>query len=134
MKVSTAGALTFLIGLTGCLAHAGITFITVLGSNLASTSDDRVPDLANSLWAIALYGTVAAPVALIALLVWWTRPLALIYVLVWITLIGCYWAGRIINDGRWLDTPVFLLLEAGLPLISVALSLYGVWKYRSARG
>lgn len=129
MKVSTAGGVAALTGIVGLPLHAGITLITALGSSLASTGEDPVSDRANMLWTVALYGTFAAAIALVALLAWWTKPLAIAYAVVWIALIGTYWAAQIIEVGLAM-TPL-LLFEAALPLCSVAFALYGVWEYRS---
>ncbi len=132
MKPSTAGGLTAILGIVACIVQPVITVLTAVGSGLASTPEDRVPAISNTLWAIAGFGTPAAAIALV-LLVWrWTKPLALAYATTWAVLVGSYWAGLIFNAGTdWTGALPFLLLESALPLASVTFALYGVWTYRS---
>jgi hypothetical protein len=133
MKPSTAGMLAAMIGFLAILVHAGITFMTLLGTGLASTPETPVPESAETLWGIALWGTLVAGIALVLLMMFWTKPVATFYALTWLALVGCYQAGWLVDAGRDRMSPTgFLILEAALPLAGVAIALYGVWTYRNS--
>lgn len=133
MKPSTIGGLAALLGFLGVLVHGGLVALTALGAGLGSTPEDRVPALANTLWAVAGFGTPLAAAALVWLLLRWTKPLAVAYAGIWVVLVVAYWVGWIVNAGSgWTDRLPFLLLEAALPFASASLALYGVWRYRAA--
>lgn len=102
--------------------------MSLLGTGLASTPDDPVPKAAETWWGISLWGTPVAGIALLVLMIRWTKPLAAFYAATWISLIGCFWAGWIVNGAP----PVGPMLVIDIiPIASVAFGIYGVWKYRS---
>lgn len=130
MKPATAGLTTAMLGILALIVHGALTFLTLLGTGLASTPDTPVPARAETLWGIALWGTPVAALALLVLMVQWSRRAALAYAGVWLVLTGC-------TIGGWLTYPDdaslptgTILLQAVVPLASAAIALYGVWTFR----
>ena len=129
MKPSTAGLLTAMSGFFAIPLHAATAFMTLIGTGLGSTPGDRVPDRAADLWGISLYGTPIAAVALLVLLIRWTKPVVVVYAAIWLALVGCYGAGWVIYGA---SSPGPLLLPSAVPLASAGIGLYGVWSYRNS--
>lgn len=132
VKPSTAGFVATLLGIIALVVHGVLTFMTLLGTGLASTPDTPVPDRAETLWGIALWGTPAAALALFLLLIHWSKPVVLGYTAVWIVLIGCATGGWLAYpDGTTLPIGQ-IVLHAFVPVASVAVALYGVWSFRAS--
>lgn len=131
MKPSTAGFTATLLGLIALALHGTLAFMTLLGTGLASTPDTPVPDRAETLWGIALWGTPAAALALFLLIMHWSKPVALAYAGIWLVLVACAIAGWLAYpDDAALPTGR-IILHAAIPAASVAVALYGVWSFRA---
>lgn len=133
MKPATASFAAALLGILALITHAVMTFLTLLGTGLASTPDSPVPHRAETLWGIALWGTPAAALALFLLLVNWTKPAAVAYAVIWLILTGCVVGGWLAYpDDASLPTGQ-VILQVAIPIASVVLALYGVWRFRGGR-
>jgi hypothetical protein len=129
MKPATLGFAATLLGLLALVTHVAITFLTLLGTGLASTPDTPVPDRAQTLWGIALWGTPLAALALFLLLVNWSKPAALAYAAIWLVLTSLVVSG-------WLAYPEdasiptgIIIVQTAIPVASVAAALLGVWRF-----
>ncbi len=88
VKPATAGLAATLLGILALITHTAMTFMTLLGTGLASTPDTQVPQRTETLWGIALWGTPVAALALFLVLVNWRKPAAIAYAAIWLALRG----------------------------------------------
>jgi hypothetical protein len=134
MTSATAGLATTLLGMLALVTHGAMTFLTLLGTGLASTPDTPVPDRAELLWGIALWGTPVAALAFFVLLLRWTKRAALAYAATWLVLTGCMLGGWATYPDDATLPVGFIILQAAVPAASVALALYAVWRFRAGHG
>lgn len=132
MKPATFGLAATMLGLLALVTHTAMTFMTLLGTGLASTPDTPVPDRAETLWGIALWGTPLAALALFLLLVNWSKPAVLAYTAIWLALTSLVISGWLAYpDDATLPTGL-ITLQAAIPIASVAMALIGVWRFRAS--